>query len=93
MIGALLSLLRRVPVVGADGMLVGRELGARDGRPDRHGAGGALAGAAARRLRLARWSATTRRCTPRDAVWERWRVEPMGLRELLRGSATRCACS
>ncbi len=28
MIGALLSLLRRVPVVGSDGMLVGRELGA-----------------------------------------------------------------
>ena len=27
MIGALLSLLRRVPVVGSDGMLVGRELG------------------------------------------------------------------
>ena len=28
MIGALLSMLRRVPVVGSDGMLVGRELGA-----------------------------------------------------------------
>ena len=53
MIGALLSLLRRVPVAGADG--IGRRARARrrDHRPGRHGAGGALDRPAARRLRLA----------------------------------------
>ena len=61
MIGALLQLLRRVPVRSADGLLVGRELARRHGRPDRHGAGGAAAGAAAERPSARASSATTRR--------------------------------
>jgi D-3-phosphoglycerate dehydrogenase / 2-oxoglutarate reductase len=81
-IGAMLSLLRRVPVRGSDGMRVGRELG---------GAQVGLIGMtpAARALnRLlvsfgARVSGYDPSLHASDGVWERWNVKPLGLRELL----------
>ena len=84
-IGAMLSLLRRVPVKGSDGMRVGRELG---------GAQVGLIGMtpAARALnRLlvsfgARVSGYDPSLHANDGVWERWNVKPLGLRELLETS-------
>jgi D-3-phosphoglycerate dehydrogenase / 2-oxoglutarate reductase len=84
-IGAMLSLLRRVPVKGSDGMRVGRELG---------GAQVGLIGMtpAARALnRLlvsfgARVSGYDPSLHASDGVWERWNVKPLGLRELLETS-------
>jgi phosphoglycerate dehydrogenase-like enzyme len=82
MIGALLQLLRRVPVLNAEGLLVGRELG---------GATVGLIGMtpAARPLAqlLAAFGARVVGYDPAvhqsDGLWKRWRIEPMGLRELL----------
>ena len=82
-IGAMLQLLRRVPVVNAEGLLVGRELGGATRRPGRHDAGRAAAGAPARRLRRRPSSATTRRCMCPTRLWRDWGVEPMALRELI----------
>jgi D-3-phosphoglycerate dehydrogenase / 2-oxoglutarate reductase len=84
-IGAMLTLLRRVPVRGSDGMRVGRELG---------GAQVGLIGMtpAARALnRLltsfgARVSGYDPSLHASDGVWERWNVKPLGLRELLETS-------
>jgi D-3-phosphoglycerate dehydrogenase / 2-oxoglutarate reductase len=84
-IGAMLSLLRRVPVRGSDGMRVGRELG---------GAQVGLIGMtpAARALnRLlvsfgARVSGYDPSLHASDAVWDRWNVKPLSLRELLETS-------
>ncbi len=81
-IGAMLSLLRRVPVQGSDGMRVGRELG---------GAQVGLIGMtpAARALNrlLVSFGARVLGYDPslhaNDGVWERWNVRPLGLRELL----------
>jgi D-3-phosphoglycerate dehydrogenase / 2-oxoglutarate reductase len=82
MIGALLSLLRRVPIVGADGRFVGRELGA--------ATVGLLGMApAARTLSqlLAAFGSHVLGYDPslhaNDSVWERWRVKPVGLHEML----------
>ena len=80
-IGALLQLLRRVPVVSAEGSLVGRELG---------GATIGLLGvtAAARPLAglLNAFGARVVGYDPalhaNDAAWSRADVEPLGLREL-----------
>ncbi|SHN29858.1 NAD(P)-dependent oxidoreductase [Rhizobacter sp. OV335] len=89
MIGALLSLLRRVPVVGSDGMLVGRELGACTvgliGMPP-------AAKAMAKMLsgfgsRLVGYDPSLHAS---DSVWERWQVAPLGLRELLERSDAVC---
>lgn len=89
MIGALLSMLRRVPIVGSDGMLVGRELGAATvglvGMPP-----------AARSISqlLTAFGAKVVGYDPSlhasDGVWERWRVKPLGLRELLERSDAVC---
>ena len=84
-IGAMLSLLRRVPVQGSHGMRVGRELG---------GAQVGLIGMtpAARALNrlLTSFGAQVSGYDPslhaNDAVWERWNVKPLGLRELLENS-------
>jgi D-3-phosphoglycerate dehydrogenase / 2-oxoglutarate reductase len=84
-IGAMLALLRRVPVKGSDGMRVGRELG---------GAHVGLIGMtpAARALNrlLASFGARVSGYDPSlhasDGVWERWNVKPLGLRELLETS-------
>jgi len=89
MIGALLSMLRRVPVVGSDGMLVGRELG---------GATVGLIGMAPAARSMAQMlSGFGSRLVgydpslhASDSVWGRWRVTPLGLRELLEESDAVC---
>ena len=78
MIGALLPMLRRVPVVGAEGLLVGRELGGCHGRAwsawrRRRGRWRSCCGPSARG-----WWATTRRCMPSDALWARWQRRAAG---------------
>ncbi len=89
MIGALLSMLRRVPVAGADGVLAGRELG---------GATVGLVGLApaARTMvqMLGGFGSKMVGYDPAlhasDSVFERWRVKPLGLRELLEQSDAVC---
>ena len=82
MIGALLSLLRRVPVVGTDGLLVGRELGSAH-----VGLVGMPPAARTMSQLLAAFGAKVVGYDPSlhasDSVWERWKVQPLGLRELL----------
>jgi phosphoglycerate dehydrogenase-like enzyme len=89
MIGALLSLLRRVPVVGSDGMLVGRELGAAT-----VGLVGMAPAARSMAQMLSGFGSTMVGYDPAlhasDSVFERWRVKPMGLRELLEQSDAVC---
>jgi phosphoglycerate dehydrogenase-like enzyme len=89
MIGALLSLLRRVPVVGSDGMLVGRELGAAT-----VGLVGMAPAARSMAQMLSGFGSTMVGYDPAlhasDPVFERWRVKPMGLRELLEQSDAVC---
>ncbi len=88
-IGALLSLLRRVPVVGSDGMLVGRELGAAT-----VGLVGMSPAARSMAQLLGAFGARVNGYDPSlhssDSVWERWRVKPLGLRELLETSDAVC---
>ena len=82
MIGALLQMLRRVPVVSPDGLLVGRELG---------GATIGLIGMtpAARSLAqlLSGFGSRVIGYDPAvhasDNVWSRWRIEPVPLRDLM----------
>jgi phosphoglycerate dehydrogenase-like enzyme len=84
-IGALLQMLRRVPVVNAEGLLVGREIG---------GSTVGLVGMspAARPLAqlLSAFGARVVGYDPavhaNDGIWARWKVEPVGLRELLEES-------
>jgi D-3-phosphoglycerate dehydrogenase / 2-oxoglutarate reductase len=89
MIGALLSLLRRVPVVGSDGTLVGRELGAAT-----VGLIGMAPAARSMAQLLAGFGSRVVGYDPSlhasDSVWERWKVKPMGLRELLETSDAVC---
>jgi D-3-phosphoglycerate dehydrogenase / 2-oxoglutarate reductase len=89
MIGALLSLLRRVPVVGSDGMLVGRELGAAT-----VGLIGMAPAARSMAQMLAGFGSKMVGYDPAlhssDNVFERWRVKPLGLRELLEQSDAVC---
>jgi phosphoglycerate dehydrogenase-like enzyme len=89
MIGALLSLLRRVPVVGSDGMLVGRELG---------GATVGLVGMAPAARSMAQMLSGFKSnivgydpsMHASDTTWQRWQVRPLGLRELLEQSDAVC---
>jgi D-3-phosphoglycerate dehydrogenase / 2-oxoglutarate reductase len=89
MIGALLQMLRRVPVVNAEGLLVGRELG---------GATVGLVGMtpAARPLAqlLGAFGARVVGYDPAvhasDALWNRWKIESVGLRELMEQSEAVC---
>jgi phosphoglycerate dehydrogenase-like enzyme len=82
-------MLRRVPVVGSDGMLVGRELG---------GATVGLVGMAPAARSMAQMlSGFGSRLVgydpslhASDSVWGRWRVTPLGLRELLEQSDAVC---
>jgi phosphoglycerate dehydrogenase-like enzyme len=89
MIGALLSLLRRVPVVGSDGMLVGRELGAAT-----VGLVGMAPAARSMAQMLSGFGSRMVGYDPAlhasDNVFERWKVQPMGLRELLEQSDAVC---
>jgi len=89
MIGALLQMLRRVPVVNAEGLLVGREL-----------AGATVGligmGPAAQPLSqlLAAFGTRVVGYDPvlhaSDPLWARWLVEPLGLRELMEQSDGVC---
>jgi D-3-phosphoglycerate dehydrogenase len=89
MVGALLSLLRRVPVAGCGGAAAGRELG---------GATVGLIGMApaARTLTnmLGGFGSRVVGYDPSlhasDGIWERWQVAPLGLRELLLHSDAVC---
>ena len=89
MIGAVLSLLRRVPVAGSDGMLVGRELGAAT-----VGLVGMAPAARSMAQMLSGFGSTIVGYDPAlhasDPVFERWRVKPLGLRELLEQSDAVC---
>jgi len=82
MIGALLSLLRRVPVIGSDGLQVGRELGACT-----VGMVGMAPSARSMAQLLAPFGSKIVGYDPSlhasDPVWDRWNVKPLGLRELL----------
>jgi len=89
MIGALLSLLRRVPVMGADGSFVGRELGAAT-----VGLLGMAPAARSLAQLLAAFGSNVIGYDPSlhssDSVWERWHVKPVGLHELLEFSDGVC---
>jgi D-3-phosphoglycerate dehydrogenase / 2-oxoglutarate reductase len=89
MVGALLSLLRRVPVVGSDGMAVGRELGSAT-----VGLIGMAPAARAMAQMLAGFGSLLIGYDPAmhasDSLWTRWRVKPVGLRELLEQSDAVC---
>ena len=88
-IGALLQMLRRVPVVNAEGLLVGRELG---------GSTIGLIGMtqAARPLAqlLSAFGSRVIGYDPAlhstDPLWSRWKIEPVGLRELMEQSEGVC---
>lgn len=88
-VGAMLQLLRRMPVLSNDGMLVGRELS---------GATVGLVGlpAAARPLAelLGAFGAQVRGYDPAvhqsDGLWERFRITPLSLRELVEQSDVLC---
>jgi len=89
MIGALLSLLRRVPVAGPDGTLVGRELGSAT-----VGLIGMAPAARAMAKMLGGFGSRVVGYDPSlhesDAVWERWHVAPLSLRLLLMQSDAVC---
>jgi len=81
-IGALLSLLRRVPVEGSDGLKVGRELGC--------STIGVLGLTPAARVLTQLLQAFGSRVIgydpavhPSDGTWGRWGIEPVGLNELM----------
>ena len=82
MIGALLQMLRRVPVVNAEGLLVGRELGGAT-----VGMIGMAPAAQVLSPLLAAFGARVIGYDPvlhaNDPLWARWQVEPVGLRELI----------
>ena len=88
-IGALLQMLRRVPVVNAEGLLVGRELGA--------ATVGLVGMTPAARLMARLLGAFGSRVVgydpalhATDPLWNRWKVEPVGLRELMELSEAVC---
>jgi len=89
MIHALLSLLRRFPVVGVGGGLAGRELsGSTVGligmAPAARSMAQMLAGF---ETRLVGYDPALH---PSDSIWERWRVLPMSLSELLQEADAVC---
>lgn len=89
MIGALLQMFRRVPVLSSEGLLVGRELGGAT-----IGLVGMVPAARALAQLLAAFGARVIGYDPAvhasDNVWSRWRVEPMPLRELMEHSDGVC---
>ncbi|WP_395699224.1 NAD(P)-dependent oxidoreductase [Aquabacterium sp.] len=84
-IGAMLQMLRRVPVVNAEGLLVGRELGG-----STIGLIGMTPTARPLAQLLGAFGARVVGYDPAvhasDPLWHRWKVEPVGLRELLEES-------
>ena len=89
MIGALLQMLRRVPVVNAEGLLVGREL-----QNATVGLVGMASAAQPLALLLDAFGSRVVGYDPAlhasDPLWARWRVDPVGLRELMEQSD--CVC-
>ena len=89
MVGALLQMLRRVPVVSADGLLVGRELGSAT-----VGLIGLSPAAQPLSRLLAAFGARVVGYDPilhaSDPIWARWLVEPVSLRELMEQSDAVC---
>ena len=89
MIGALLAMLRRVPVVNAEGLLVGRELGG-----STIGLIGMVPAARSLAQLLAAFGSRVVGYDPSvhasDNVWTRWRVEPLPLRDLMEQSDGVC---
>jgi len=89
MLGALLSLLRRVPVLGADGLWVGRELGSATvgliGMPPAARSMAQMLGGFGSQL-----VGYDPALHASDALWTRWRVMPLGLRELLEHADAVC---
>ena len=89
MIGALLAMLRRIPVVSSDGLLVGRELGG-----STVGLVGMSPAARSMVQILSGFGSRVVGYDPAvhasDGVWARWRVEPLGLRELLETADAVC---
>jgi phosphoglycerate dehydrogenase-like enzyme len=89
MIGALLAMLRRVPVVGTDGLRVGRELGACT-----VGLIGMAPVARSITQLLSGFGSRVIGYDPSihasDGVYARWKVEPVGLRELLERADAVC---
>ncbi|WP_088284429.1 D-isomer specific 2-hydroxyacid dehydrogenase family protein [Ideonella sp. A 288] len=88
-IGALLQMLRRVPVVNAEGLLVGRELGG-----STVGLIGMAPAARTMAQLLGAFGSRVIGYDPSlhasDALWNRWKVEPAGLRELLEQAEAVC---
>ena len=88
-LGCVLALMRRVPVVGSGGMLVGRELsGSTVGLVG-------MSGAARSMVQLlggfgVRVVGYDPSLHAGDPVWSRWRILPLGLRELLEQSDAVC---
>lgn len=89
MIGAVLQMLRRVPVVNAEGLLVGRELG---GCTVGLIGMGATAQPTAQLLQAfgARVIGYDPALHANDPLWARWLVEPVSLRELMEQSDAVC---
>ena len=89
MLGALLQMLRRVPVVNPEGLLVGRELGSST-------VGLIGMGPAAQPTAQLLQAFGTRvigydpALHANDPLWARWLVEPVGLRELMEQSDGVC---
>lgn len=88
-IGALLQMLRRVPIVNRDGLLVGRELGGTT-----VGVVGITPTAKPLSALLTAFGARVVGYDPgvhaADAIWARTAIEPVGLRDLMRASD--CVC-
>jgi D-3-phosphoglycerate dehydrogenase / 2-oxoglutarate reductase len=88
-VGALLQMLRRVPVVSDQGLLVGRELGSM-----RVGLIGMAAAAKPLAKLLAAFGAQVHGYDPavhaRDPLWARWGVAPLGLTELFESCDAVC---
>jgi D-3-phosphoglycerate dehydrogenase / 2-oxoglutarate reductase len=89
MVGALLQMFRRVPVLSPEGLLVGRELGGAT-----VGLVGMVPAARALAQLLNAFGSRVIGYDPAvhasDNVWSRWRVEPMSLRELMETSDGVC---
>ena len=89
MIGALLQMLRRVPVVNAEGLLVGRELGSAT-----VGLVGMSPAAQPLSQLLSAFGTRVVGYDPAlhasDPIWARWLVEPVSLRELMEQSDGVC---
>ena len=88
-IGAMLQLLRRVPVENAEGLMVGRELGG-----STVGLVGLTPPARPMAQLLGAFGSRVVGYDPAvhagDAVWHRWKIEPVGLRPLLEQSEAVC---